>query len=106
MPHKECINITCVSTCGKGPLKRRYGIAPNITQVANSVKKNGTISGIRYAWSTYPCCGNLNREYNPCPPNSCPLFAANDMNNISTPAVPFWSQIINDTCVCFKPQTC
>ena len=81
-------------------------IIADLTSVNNGTINPNTISGIRYAWSTYPCCGNLNRDYNPCPPNSCPIFAANDINNISLPAVPFWSQIINNTCSCFQPQTC
>jgi len=64
------------------------------------------ISGIRYAWSTYPCCGTLNRNINPCPPNSCPINVAVDSNTL--PAVPFWAQINMTTgsCMCFKPQTC
>lgn len=81
--------------------------------ISKFIQLNETITGLRYAWSTYPCCGTLNRDYNPCPPNSCPIqaFAKNRQGNngngnYSLPAVPFWAKIINNTCHCFVPQTC
>merc|ERR1719295_366975 len=63
-----------------------------------------TITGVRYAWSDYPCCGTLNRNYNPCPPDSCPIKTGT--GNMTLPAVPFWSKIVNMSCECFAPQTC
>jgi len=62
------------------------------------------ISGVRYAWSTYPCCGDLDRNNFPCPPMSCPINGGDDKTML--PAVPFWAQIVNSTCQCFAPQTC
>ena len=62
------------------------------------------IKGVRYAWSDYPCCGTLNRNYYPCPAGSCPIKTGT--GNMTLPAVPFWSKIVNMTCECFLPQTC
>eukprot|EP01084_Bolivina_argentea_P088129 159117_1 len=60
------------------------------------------ISGIRYAWSDNPCCGNLNQKNNPCPPVMCPF----QTSKTRLPAIPFWAQIVNNKCKCFAPQTC
>eukprot|EP00483_Globobulimina_turgida_P009046 UN09064 len=48
-------------------------IIVDLNSVNNGTIDVNKISGVRYAWSDYPCCGNLNRDYYPCPPNSCPI---------------------------------
>eukprot|EP01083_Nonionella_stella_P223706 796974_1 len=81
-------------------------IIVDLNSVNNGTIDVNKIQGVRYAWSTYPCCGNLNREYNPCPPNSCPIQSG--VGNNTLPAVPFWATINMTTgaCSCFLPQTC
>ena len=66
----------------------------------------GKVLGVRYAWITYPCCGILDINTYPCPPNSCAINAGKA--NRTMPAVPFWAEIDKDTlkCKCFYPQTC
>lgn len=54
----------------------------------------------RYAWSENPCCPSVNRAMIPCPPNSCPIQAANS----TLPAVPFWATIINGQCAWISTQ--
>jgi len=66
----------------------------------SSGKQN--ITGIQYAWSDNPCCGNLNQKNFPCPMNMCPFQTAKSR----LPAIPFWAQIVNNKCKCFAPQTC
>eukprot|EP01084_Bolivina_argentea_P298717 514820_1 len=77
-----------------------------IVDIKSFINNGQTPQGLRYAWNTYPCCGNLNKNYNPCPPDSCPIKTAVPNSNISLPAVPFWAQIVNGKCKCFAPQTC
>lgn len=35
------------------------------------------ITGIRYAWGSYPCCPGVNRALIGCKPNSCPIQTKN-----------------------------
>ena len=81
-------------------------IIADLNTVNNGTINPNSITGLRYAYSTYPCCGNLDRDYNPCPPDSCPIKVFDQVNNISLPAVPWWSVIVNQTCQCWAPQTC
>eukprot|EP01084_Bolivina_argentea_P184034 317482_1 len=62
------------------------------------------ITGLRYGYGDFMCCGNLDKDKNPCPPNQCPIKVVND--KITLPAVPFSAQITNNKCHCTQPQTC
>ena len=85
------------------------GNKSNIIQVDLSTQFNQSminkISGLRYAYIDWSCCGSLNRTLNPCPPNSCPVQMGSNFTN-TLPAVPFNAQIVNGTCQCYAPQTC
>ena len=60
------------------------------------------ITGIRYAWSSEPCCPLIDRDSLPCPPNSCPIRAYNS----TLPAAPFMAKIVDGVCRCTAPQVC
>eukprot|EP01084_Bolivina_argentea_P064382 117422_1 len=72
----------------------------DISSFYNGTQNN--ITGIQYAWSDYPCCGNLNTKTHPCPMNSCPF----QTTKTRLPAIPFWAQIVDGKCKCFAPQVC
>lgn len=77
----------------------------DITAVSDTtveVPFTGELTGVRYAWRDYPCCGSLDRSETPCPPMSCPLLT----NSTREPAVPFIAQIIGGVCVCTPPMEC
>merc|ERR1712154_63395 len=76
----------------------------SVTLDVSGYYSNGknTLNGIRYAWSDYPCCGNLNKGDHPCPMNMCPF----QTSKTRLPAVPFWAEIVDNKCKCFAPQIC
>ena len=60
------------------------------------------ITGVRYAWSSSPCCPTIDRNNVPCPPNSCPVHGWNS----TLPAAPFFADIVDGKCKCAPPQFC
>eukprot|EP01084_Bolivina_argentea_P275320 469514_1 len=77
-----------------------------IVDITKFVDKNINITGLRYAYDTFPCCGDLDKNKYPCPPDQCPIKSFMSKTNVTLPAVPFWAQIINNKCQCFHPQIC
>eukprot|EP01083_Nonionella_stella_P016835 46991_1 len=61
------------------------------------------VTGVRYAWSDSPCCGELDKKTSPCPMNSCPIVTSKSR----LPAPPIWAMIDkNGKCQCYAPQKC
>lgn len=60
------------------------------------------IEAIRYAWSDYPCCGDLDIRRYPCPMNLCPIITSKSR----LPALPFEARIVDGHCECYNPQKC
>eukprot|EP01084_Bolivina_argentea_P222156 376096_1 len=75
-----------------------YDIIVNVSNIANIED----INGISYAFSDYPCCGDLDRKFHPCPMNMCPIITSKSR----LPAIPFQAKIVNNKCQCIPPQKC
>ena len=103
--------------CGRGFDRRGYPApcpAPESLrpgEVCQNCTGHFLLTGVRYAWGEWPCCGgNLDTSAVPCPVNSCPISTYNS----TLPAAPFTAELHYSnatatgtaTCRCPLPQIC
>ena len=80
-----------------------YGVNVNVSGfIMDNDEIMTEITGIRYAWEDYPCCGNLDITHHPCPMNLCPIITS----KTRLPAIPFMADIVHNKCQCYDPQKC
>jgi sialate O-acetylesterase len=64
-------------------------------------KVNGSIFGLRYAW-TGDCCSENPPSADACPIQTCPIMGTAS----HLPAEPFIAKIVDNKCKCIAPQVC